>query len=255
MLSKKKAPAGAPEWVLTYGDMMSLLLCFFILLAAFADYEKGGGAAEMKAAIRSLQEALGMKVPPGSLADDKIDYNSIIEKLKLAIKMNNDRFRGDTREQGISGDNFRLRRIRDGTEITIGGPILFEPFSDQLTEDGRQSLEEIASSLTGHRNKIEVCGHAGEEPRPSDWTVQDVWKLSYTRAENVALELIRNGVNERSIRIMAVGAGEPVTRRAYSPTQRVDNRRVEIIVRESLIDDYVGEKPVQGIEAVPPTKG
>jgi len=35
----------------------------------------------------------------------------------------------------------------------------------------------------------------------------------------------------------------------------VDNRRVEIIVRESLIDDYVGEKPVQGIEAVPPTKG
>jgi flagellar motor protein MotB len=181
-----------------------------------------------------------MTVPPGSLSDEKIDYNSIIEKLKLAIKMNNDRFRGDTREQGISGDNFRLRRIRDGTEITIGGPILFEPFSDQLTEEGRESLEEIASSLTGHRNKIEVCGHAGEEPRPSAWTVQDV-------------ELIRNGVNERSIRIMAVGAGEPVTRRAYSPTQRVDNRRVEIIVRESLIDDYVGEKPVQGIEAVPPT--
>lgn len=253
MLSKKKPEAGAPAWVLTYGDMMSLLLCFFILLAAFADYEKGGGA-EMKAAIRSLQEALGMKVPPGSLSDEKIDYNSIIEKLKLAIKMNNDRFRGDTREQGISGDNFRLRRIRDGTEITIGGPILFEPFSDQLTEEGRESLEEIASSLTGHRNKIEVCGHAGEEPRPSDWTVQDVWKLSYTRAENVALELIRNGVNERSIRIMAVGAGEPVTRRAYSPTQRVDNRRVEIIVRESLIDDYVGEKPVQGIDAVPPTR-
>ena len=37
-LKKKEAPAGAPEWVLTYGDMMSLLLCFFILLAPFADY-------------------------------------------------------------------------------------------------------------------------------------------------------------------------------------------------------------------------
>ncbi len=253
MLSKKKTEAGAPAWVLTYGDMMSLLLCFFILLASFADYEKGGGS-EMQAAIRSLQEALGMKVPPTNLSNEKIDYNTIIEKLKLAIKMNNDRFRGDTREQGISGDNFRLRRIRDGTEITIGGPILFEPFSDQLTEEGRQSLEEIARSITGHRNKIEVCGHAGEEPRPSDWSVRDVWKLSYSRAENVALELIRNGVNERGIRIMAVGAGEPVTRRAYSPTQRVDNRRVEIIVRESLIDDYVGEKPVQGIDAVQPTK-
>ena len=53
---KKPAPAGVPEWVVTYGDLMSLLLCFFILLAAFSELKQERDYQEV---VRSVQEAFG----------------------------------------------------------------------------------------------------------------------------------------------------------------------------------------------------
>jgi len=50
-------PPGVPEWVVTYGDMMSLLLCFFILLSAFSELKK---PREYQRVIDSIKEALGL---------------------------------------------------------------------------------------------------------------------------------------------------------------------------------------------------
>ncbi len=236
MLGKKKAAGGAPEWALTYGDMMSLLLCFFILLSAFANFDNNTSKS-MTAAIRSMQEALGLKVA-GNRLDDQIDYNALIEKIQQALKTGNNRFKGDTDQAGIAGDSFRLRRIRDGMEITLGGPILFDSLSAELTDEGRQALDQIGAHLQGHRNKIEVCGHAADRPRPSDWTFRDAWALSYERACRVAEELVRKGVDVRTIRIVAVGDTEPVVKRKGEPARPGDNRRVEIVVRESMMDDF-----------------
>ena len=52
--------------------------------------------------------------------------------------------------------------------------------------------------------------------------------------------------------LVAVGANEPIAREVYDPTKRGLNRRVEIIVRESLIDDYVGQAPVSTSPATQP---
>ncbi|HSW46108.1 MAG TPA: flagellar motor protein MotB, partial [Phycisphaerae bacterium] len=161
MLGKKKAEEGAPAWVLTYGDMMSLLLCFFILLAAFADYDRSTPSPNMIRAIQSMQEALGLKVA-GNTMNDQVDFNALIDKLREAIQTGEDKFKGDISQFGIQGESFRLRRIRDGMEITLGGPILFEPFADTVTLEGRKTLEQIGSHLKGHRNKIEIRGHAGD---------------------------------------------------------------------------------------------
>ena len=243
-LKKKEAPAGAPEWVLTYGDMMSLLLCFFILLAAFADYEKGGGAsAAVVQAIQSIQAALGIKVKDDSALASMVQFNAMVEQIKSAIQQLDPKYRGDSSEQGIHGKTFRLRRIRDGMEITIGGPILFEPFSAKLTPEGKQALENIGGILKGHRNKIEIVGHAAEQPRPADWTYIDAMQLSHERARHVADELVRRGVDPRTIRLVAVGANEPVAQDGLK--SEGENRRVEIIVRESMIDDYRAEQPAR----------
>ena len=188
----------------------------------------------------------------GRRIDESVDFHSLIQKLESIIPPQKPKNRGDTTEEGIYGENFRLRRIRDGLEITLGGPILFEPFSDQLTQEGKQMLGQIGDNLVGHRNKIEVRGHAADEPRPSDWTYKDAQKLSFARAVHVADELIDRGVDQRTIRIMAIGANEPVVLRAYDPAKRGDNRRVEIIIRESLIDDYVGQKPTSELPATRP---
>ena len=57
MAKRKKAEGGdIPEWVVTYGDLMSLLLCFFILIAAFSEIKK---EREYQEVVRSIQEAFG----------------------------------------------------------------------------------------------------------------------------------------------------------------------------------------------------
>jgi len=242
-MARRKPPVeeGAPLWVVSYGDMMSLLLTFFIMLASMANYEEVQD--RFMAAIQSIRDALGMTGQIGKVVDPSVDYASLLHKLESVIKPQEPKKKGDTDQKGIYGKNFRLRRIRDGLEITIGGPILFEPFSAQITPEGAKSLEQIGQNMRGHRNKIEVWGHAAEEPRPADWTYFDAMDLSYARAKHVADELIRLGADPRTIRVGGVGANEPVERKVYDPSVLDNNRRVEIIVRESLIDDYVGQEP------------
>jgi len=239
----KKQSQGAPEWMVTYGDMVTLLLTFFVMLLSMANFEIVED--RFTAAIESIREALGMSGQIGQRVDASVDFHSLIHKLESIVPPQKPKNRGDSSEEGIYGDNFRLRRIRDGLEITLGGPILFEPFSDKITDEGKQALEQIGNNLMGHRNKVEVRGHAADEPCPSDWTDKDAMRLSFARAEHVTDELVERGVDPRTIRIMAVGANEPVVLKAYDPAKRGDNRRVEIIIRESLIDDYIGQKPVR----------
>jgi chemotaxis protein MotB len=236
-LKKKAAAAGAPEWVLTYGDMMSLLLCFFILLAAFADYEKGGSSQNSLVALASIQEALGIKVK-GNAAQNAIQFNALIEQLKAAIRDLQNKQRGQADEPGPRGREFRLRTIRDGMEITMGGPVLFEAFSSELSAEGRDAVARIANVLKGHRNMLEVRGHAGEGSAKTEWTFEDAMRLSHERASHVARELVARGVEPRALRIMAVGDNEPLRKDEAGQTVRGESRRVEILVRESLLDDF-----------------
>jgi len=59
----------------------------------------------------------------------------------------------------------------------------------------------------------------------------------------VAEELVAQGVDVRTIRLVAVGDSEPIQARRQEPARPGDNRRVEIIIRESLIDDYRNVPP------------
>ncbi len=249
---KKQAPAGAPAWIVSYGDMMSLLLTFFIMLASMANYDDVND--RFMAAIESIRKALGMPGQTGKKIDPSVDFHSLVKKLESITKPDQPRDRGDSSEEGIYGKHFRLRRIRDGMEITLGGPILFEPFSAKLTGPGKASLGQIGDALKGHRNKVEIRGHAAEEPRPADWTYEDAIQLSFQRAKVVANELILRGTDPRTLTWVAVGANEPVARGVYDQSRRAQNRRVEIIVRESLIDDYLGQEPLQDIPTTQPTE-
>lgn len=248
---QKKTSPGAPLWMVTYGDMVTLLLTFFVMLASMANY--GEINERFMAAIESIRQALGMQGQLGTKVDPSVDFHSMIKKLESIVKADQPRDRGDSREEGIYGKQFRLRRIRDGMEITIGGPILFEPFSAKLTERGQASLGQIGDVLKGHRNKVEIRGHAAEEPSPADWTYEDALELSFQRAKTVANELILRGVDPRTLVWVAVGANEPVARAVYDLAKRGQNRRVEIIVRESLIDDYLGQRPLPSMPTTQPT--
>jgi chemotaxis protein MotB len=245
MANRKKPPEqeehgeSAPLWIISFADLVTLLMSFFVILAAgrpqdtATDPEFAKVVAAVKAAFKNLPETTASVDPNKDLAE-------IIRKLEALLKKDVPRKRapGETNDKGIAGKSFRVRRLREGMEITAGGPVFFDPFSAVLNAQGREDVAKLGEAIKGHRNMIEIRGHALEEPRPENWTYQDAMKLSYERAAAATNELIRAGIDPRTVRIVAAGPNEPLVRGVYDPVKAGDNRRVEILVREALLDDF-----------------
>ena len=75
----KKQSQGAPEWMVTYGDMVTLLLTFFVMLVATAEFEVVED--RFTAAVQSFRDALGMSGQMGRRIDPSVDFHSLIHKL------------------------------------------------------------------------------------------------------------------------------------------------------------------------------
>ncbi|MHC4443455.1 MAG: OmpA/MotB family protein [Planctomycetota bacterium] len=248
---RKKNVPGAPAWMITYGDMVTLLLTFFVFLASMANYDDFNN--KFMTAIQSIRQAMGMQDRSDKATDSMVDFDKLMVKLESVVETEPAPKPGTAKKLGIERKHFLLRRIRDGMQITMGGPVLFEPFSARLSEEGAELIRFIGQELKGRRNKIEIRGHAADEPQPVDWSYDDSMKLSYRRAEAVANELMLRGVDPRAIVLEAAGANEPVAHLSQDTNKRSANRRVEIIIRESLIDDYAGRLPTINAEAQKPT--
>lgn len=236
-LPKQAPPSGAPEWIVTYGDMMSLLLCFFILLAALANYDDRDKM--LMTALESIRHALGSPGQHGWMPDDELDFKSFVAQLEaLTLKAPQDANRGQSHDEGLQGPETAVRSLRDGVEFSVGGPLTFERFKAELLPASRETLAEFAKPLVGYRNKIEVRGHATCEPLPADSEYGDQMALSLARAQAVRLELIRLGIAPERIRVAGAGHHEPKLVQAYTEAERAVNRRVDILVHQTRVEDY-----------------
>jgi chemotaxis protein MotB len=131
--------------------------------------------------------------------------------------------------------------VREGFEIAFGGPVPFERSGTELAPEAVAQVAAIAERLRGHTTKIEVKGHASAEAPTADAGIRDMVDLSYRRARTVADALIEGGVSPTRIRVVAAGDSEPLLAQAYDERRREINRRVEVIVRESLVAEYEGD--------------
>ena len=227
--------------MVTYGDMVTLLLTFFVFLASMANYDDFN--SRFMTAMQSIRQAMGMHDHTDKATEAMIDFDKLMVKLESVVEPKSSDQQGSAKKFGLERKNFMLRRTNDGMEITMGGPVLFDPFSSRLSDEGKELIRFIGGELKGRRNKIEIRGHAADEPQPVNWSYDDSMKLSYRRAEVVANELMLRGVDPRAILLAAAGANEPVARQLQDADKISANRRVEIIIRESLIDHYVRRLP------------
>ncbi len=236
-LPKKEAPAGAPEWVLTYGDMMSLLLCFFILLAAMANYEKPD--KRVLAALESIREAFGSPGQHGLLPDDESDLNSSNQDLIEILRTQYNNQRGESESIGTNGAQTSVRAMRQVREYQVDHFILFDGASTELTDAARTTLSTWAEELRGYRSKIELRGHCSREPLPDETAEGDPFVLSMRRAMAAADFLVAKGVERDRLRLSAAGPYEPAVIHAYSPEAHALNQRVELFVYPRTVEDYL----------------
>jgi len=231
---KKPELAGAPEWMVTFGDMMSLLLCFFVIIVSMSEVKKD---ERFKQVMESIRTAFGSSGEIHTVFTDILEPNALLKKLQtIVIPRNPDK--GDSDDPGLKGKVFRVTDVRDGIEVQIGGRVTFERFSAALKPNGEFLIAQVAEKIKGHNTIIKVTGHATREPLPTDSSWPDPWSLSYARARSVADALIENGIRSERLRLIAAGDTAPLVREAYDEETRSVNRRVELVVTEATIDDY-----------------
>lgn len=230
-----KQAASVPEWIVTFGDMMSLLLCFFILLAAFSELKKD---EEFQRVITAVNEAFGYSGGVGFMPVDDPPLRSMVQILEaLAVKNLKEPDISESPDKAIEGRQTRVSQVRDGLMFTIGGALTFEPGQAVLKEEAKSELSRIARILRGRENKIEVRGHAAKKILPPSSPFKDLRDLSYYRAKAVADYLMsEGGIPAERFVIDARGDTEPVAARKYSGDAQSVNRRVEIIMTEVTVD-------------------
>ena len=237
-MARKKQPRmeGAPDWIVTYGDMMSLLLCFFVLLAAFSELKND----KFQKVMESMREAFGYTGGSGRIPSDDLPNLAMMAKLD-AVRLYDKPFRqiSQADDPGVYGKETTVKTIREGWVFTVGGWITFEPGSAELKPQAREQLAVLAERIRGQNNKVEVRGHSVGSDQRAGGNV-DLWDLSTARAKAVMLFITAKPQSIRADRIRIVGCGdtEPLKKRVYDEAKHAVNRRVEIIVTESLVQEY-----------------
>ncbi len=234
---QRQAEAGAPEWMVTFGDMMSLLLCFFVIIVSMSEIKKDD---RFLVVMESLRRAFGNVAEIQAVPADNMEPNALIVKLQEIVVPRKVE-KGDADDPGIKGKVFRVTDVREGIHVEIGGRITFDRFSAVLKPEAEELVSLVAAKTIGHNTIIKVTGHTTKEYLPPDSAYGDAWGLSYARARRVADVLVANGIRPARIRIIAAGSEAPVKRRAYTEEERAVNRRVEIVVTEATIEDYTYE--------------
>ena len=235
---QKRQEEGAPAWMVTYGDAMTLLLCFFVIIVSMSEIKQD---ERFQQVMESLRRAFGayegaVQAVPG----EKTPTNALIARLIELEAHDRTKMKGETDDSWTPGRDFRVTNVRDGIEVVVGGKVSFERFSATLKPEGRGLIAKTAERLRGYNTKILIRGHATREPLPEDSLYENARDLSYARAKSVAGELERNGVRGMRLTLVAVADLEPLVRQAYTEERRARNRRVEILVTEELVDDYAG---------------
>ncbi|MBN1436461.1 MAG: OmpA family protein [Sedimentisphaerales bacterium] len=237
---QKKAPEGAPDWMVTYGDMMTLLLCFFVILVSLSEIKQDERFQE---AMESIKRAFGYMGGAGAVPSQDMPTNSMVSSLEEIVSRRFQLQEGQSSDEGIEGESSSVVNIRQGPDFVIGGRIAFEMGRARLLEGAQEELRSFAARVIGMNTKIRVRGHAMMKPEELYAPYASLDDLSYARAVAVKAFLVSLGIREERITLEACGAGELLRTQAYDEESRAMNRRVEIIVTENLIEDYQGGPP------------
>jgi len=116
-------PPGVPEWVVTYGDMMSLLLTFFIMLVSMSEIRNDEGS--VRAMLDALRERFGTHQGTAAVPGKSLERPVIkVRRLRRGRALKGGTKTGKEKSSG-EGTHKTVERINSGTEVTLGGqPVL-----------------------------------------------------------------------------------------------------------------------------------
>ncbi|MEG6551063.1 flagellar motor protein MotB [Desulfocurvibacter africanus] len=216
---------GGEDWHLSLADMMTLLLCFFVLLASISqvDYTLFDEiAGSMQTALKPSE---ARKSDLREAVTRELDRQATLEHIISDLQQ---RFRGEAAEHV----QFQLRP--GAVAINLHGPAFFDSGSAELTPDAARMLRKIGVVLVGVPYHLTVEGHTDNVPIQTG-AFDSNWELSALRATRVARFLISQGVRPDNMKIVGLADTRPLLPNndasgAALPENQTRNRRVVILV-------------------------
>ena len=233
MARKKKAEDGkaGEGWLVTYSDLMTLLLTFFVLLISMAVFDERRklvvlgsvqgtfGAGEANFNPMANREGKAQSIQPGAIEGKTGDLEA------LRDQMHEDR----------PGDlNFLENPFVQ--VFSMGADMLFLPGSHELSEPGRHLLRRILPTLMHVKNPVLIAGHIsldrdeGVTALTLDLTPkEDSWLLSLNRSLEVYRTLAEMGMPNGMLQVEGFGQYRPRYDNSTARGRR-DNRRVDLVL-------------------------
>ncbi len=227
MKKKNEEPKkGAPAWMTTFSDMVTLLMVFFIMILSYSTIE----LEKFTGAVSSMKGALGiLDNMRNTIANEIERSHEGREDIKEAVEKKINRMRELLSNEEIA-NQISIDLDGTGIHIRLGDNILFDPGKAELKPQAFPILKAVADVVKNDFKQIFVEGHTDNVPIHTSKYPSN-WELSAARALSVVRYLhYVEGID--AARLAAVGYGEyrPLVPNT-TPENRAKNRRVEIYIR------------------------
>ncbi|MBF0379207.1 MAG: flagellar motor protein MotB [Desulfamplus sp.] len=245
---EQECPGGAPEWMATFSDLVTLLMCFFVLMFAMSTTQQ----ETFKELVESLRSALGVAAVPEAGSREGLTMKPVpsqtsaeeqkVDEMGGLIQQELEEVVSEVRELVMFNKLGGLVTASEGdmgAVITMTDMLLFEKGGAELSDMGIDILRKIASVLSRLAYHVKVKGHT-DNVEVNSKVYPSNWELSAARASAVVRLLVESGVNPKYISAEGYAQYKPV---ATNDTEegRARNRRVEIVYdRDIIARDFEG---------------
>ncbi len=224
---KRKAQSDEGGWALTLADMMTLLLCFFVIMLSISKVDTNRYEAMSDVMAEAMK---GKSAPSQQTSPDQV-------QMKVDVKAKN-LFQLQLEMAKLIGKESKAVNLKmrpDSVAINLQGGVFFKLGSAELTSEAIRILDKLAMPLKGTSYKLTIEGHSDNLPIRSSQFPSN-WELSSARASSVARYFIAQGFPKNDIQVMGLADTQPLAPNSDKvgksiPANQSKNRRVVILVR------------------------
>jgi chemotaxis protein MotB len=228
---------GAPAWVVTFGDLMSLLLTFFVLLLSFSKVEDTQSYEAVQGSMRNAFGLAQKKAFKPPTAMDLIQLND-------QVTMNSQKLQDELEKEVIprfphddkSIEKPEIIRRKDRLILRFSGEAIFPSGKQEIDPRFHAFLDGVAGKAVAHGTQIIIEAHTDNIPFRTSLFRSNL-DLSMARAAQVA-GYITSVQRLSPRRVLGVGKGpfEPIYRN-NTAARRAKNRRIEILFVKSMAEE------------------
>ncbi|MBZ9633926.1 flagellar motor protein MotB [Clostridium sp. FP1] len=245
MKKREEKEPNHERWLLTYSDLITLLMIFFVIMYASSTvsatkykqlsqslnvaFEGGGKSIVGNDSAISITDSSTKVVETPSVESNSSDGGKALEESKMKdIKKNVDKY---LKENGLSS-NVSTKIDERGLQVSLNSTLLFDVGKAEVKAESIKQLISIGKILNKVDNYVRIEGHTDSTPISNN-EFSSNWQLSAIRATNVTELLIsKSGIYPKRISAVAYGENRPV---ANNTTEigKSKNRTVDIIILSS----------------------